>query len=71
MSEPYEIKRFPLAAEFSRMLGLVEDCEAELLNAEMSVVSSEWRPNMKIEAVFDDDEAVVIEIKIKPRRKEE
>ncbi len=72
MSEQrYEAKSFPLATEFSRVLRLVEECEAELLNAEMTLVSADWRPNMRVEAVFDDTEVVEIAIKVKPRKEKE
>ena len=66
MSEQnYVVKSFPLATEFARALRLVEECEAELLNAEMNMVSAEWRPNMRVEAVFDDDEVVEIVVKVR------
>ena len=67
----YEAKSFPLATEFSHVLRLVEECEAELLKAEMTLVSAEWRPNMRVEAVFDDTEVVEIAIKVKPKKEKE
>lgn len=67
MNEEHIVKRFPLATEFSRLVDMVADCEAELLEAKYGTGITEWEPNIFVQALFDEDEIVEIVVKVKKR----
>lgn len=66
MSEPSAIK-FPVADEFLRLLKLFEECEAEITSAELYTDLTPWRNNIRVSGVFDDDEIVEVEIRVRKK----
>lgn len=70
MNEEHIVKRFPLATEFSRLVDMVADCEAELLEAKYSTGITEWEPNIFVQALFDEDEIVDIVVKVRKKKED-
>ena len=70
MSE-YSVKRFPLLAEFQRIVNMFCEFEAEVVSATVREAAKEYMPHMLVTAVLDGDEEVEVEIRVRKREQEE
>lgn len=66
----YTVKRFPLFAEFQRLINMFCEFEADVLTAEICTTAQDWKHNVRVEALLDGDETVEIVINVKPKEGE-
>lgn len=63
----YTVKRFPLFAEFQRIINMFCEFEADVSTAEVFSTVADWKNNLRVEALLDGDEIVEIVIKVRPK----
>lgn len=67
----YTVKRFPLIAEFQRIIDMFCEFEADIIDASVRETAGGYRPHLSVKALLDGDEEVRIEITVEGKEVEE
>ena len=67
----YTVKRFPLIAEFQRIIDMFCEFEADIIDASVREAAGGYRPHLSVTALLDGDEKVRIEITVEGKEVEE